>query len=645
MIQLSGQKNSVESHFGFQEPPFGVTPNPRFYYTNTAYRDALTEVAHGILAKKGLMLVTGEVGTGKTILLRKLMHDLGATVKFIFISSSQLSSNGIVDVVSTDLGLANKKTKVEMGRDLTKYLLQRATTGQIVALLVDEAQNTSERGFEGLCGFSNLETDDEKLLQIVLVGQPELLSILEKSSLRQIKQRVAIQHTVTGLQTRSELEHYIYHRLHVAGYNGPEIFTQEALDAIWDYSAGTPRLVNILCDNSLTSACEAGTKSVSDEVAIKAAEKFRLKRVAQLPNFVDSEISSGGVTHPGPTVEANGTDMATEKLVERPIISPIPSETPSVRQPHSSVSEGLSLDTTEQPAQLPSRNEEAGSGRSQGQSAPTAEWAIGSPRLETQTRSRKSFGLRWKIAGIFSALTLILSAVLIGTVYRLTEGKLREQVDKRALAVARNLSDASAGYMLSNDLLALNTLLRKYTFPDGLAYAFIRDSRGAITAHSLERFPPELQEGLSAGGERVPWRRELSLQGRAVYETNVPVLDGQLGVVHVGFWGDAVEKEIRRAILPLIAALGIVPLVGMALSFFLAHWIAAPIIRLTKVTERIIEGDLDASGEYPNSRDEIGDLARSLERMRASLRAAMLRLQRELDNEIDHKGHPQGKPS
>src|ERR1043166_2538912 len=122
MIQPNAEEQkTVESHFGFPEPPFGVTPNPRFYYANTAYRNALTEVAHGILAKKGLMLVTGEVGTGKTILLRKLMHDLGATVKFIFISSSQLSSNGIVDVVSTDLGLANKKTKVEMGRDLTKY--------------------------------------------------------------------------------------------------------------------------------------------------------------------------------------------------------------------------------------------------------------------------------------------------------------------------------------------------------------------------------------------------------------------------------------------------------------------------------------------------------------------------------------------
>jgi type II secretory pathway predicted ATPase ExeA len=145
-----------------------------------------------------------------------------------------------------------------MGRDLTKYLLQRATTGQIVALLVDEAQNTSERGFEGLCGFSNLETDDEKLLQIVLVGQPELLSIWRNPRSGKLSKELLSSTRSTGLQTRSELEHYIYHRLHVAGYNGPEIFTQEALDAIWDYSAGTPRLVNILCDNSLTSACEAG---------------------------------------------------------------------------------------------------------------------------------------------------------------------------------------------------------------------------------------------------------------------------------------------------------------------------------------------------------------------------------------------------
>ena len=292
MIQPSEHnKQTVESYFGFQQPPFGVTPDPRFFYMNTAYRDALAEVAHGITAKKGLMLLTGEVGTGKTILLRKLMRDLD-TVKFIFVSFSHVISDRFLDVVSSNLGLEKKKTKVDMSQELTKYLLQRATDGQVVALLVDEAQNASDRGFEALCALSNLETDDEKLLQIVLVGQPELIIKLDKPSLRQVKQRVAIQHTVTGLQTKSEIDHYIRHRLNVVGYNGPQIFTQEALDAIWDYSGGTPRLVNILCDNSLALACEAGNRNISGDVAIKAAEKFNLKRIVQLPTFADEKQQS-----------------------------------------------------------------------------------------------------------------------------------------------------------------------------------------------------------------------------------------------------------------------------------------------------------------------------------------------------------------
>ena len=622
MIQPNAEEQkTVESHFGFPEPPFGVTPNPRFYYANTAYRNALAEVAHGIIAKKGLMLVTGEVGTGKTILLRKVMNDLGATVKFVFISSSHLTSNGFLEVVSTSLGLAKKKTKVEMTQDLTKYLLQRAVSGQIVALLVDEAQNTNESGFEALCGLSNLETDDEKLLQIVLVGQPELLSKLDKASLRQIKQRVAIQHTLTGLDTKTELEHYIHHRLHVVGYNGPEIFTQEALDTIWDYTAGTPRLVNILCDNSLASAFGAGSKTVSGEIARKAAEKFRLNRAVQVPSLVDAEIGAGGVTDLAPTAEANEIDIGNKNGGHRAAISQ-----------HSSLSSELSLSAAGEGDRLPAANEQVDS-RSQPQSSRNENLGgvTGFSPGQSKTQSRRRWGLRWKIAGGLSAVTLILSAVLIGTVYRLSEGTLRDQLDKRALAVARNLSDAAAGPMLSNDLLALNTLLRKYTFEDGVAYAFIRDSGGAITAHTLETLPTELQQRLPAGGQRMPSRRELSLQGKSVYETSVPVLDGQLGVVHVGFWGDTVEKEIRWAILPVVAVMGIIPLVGVALSFVLAHLVAAPILRLRKVAEEIIEGDLETCGEYPKSRDEIGDLARSLERMRASLRAAMSRLRRELD--------------
>ncbi|HEY1234104.1 MAG TPA: AAA family ATPase [Candidatus Binatia bacterium] len=632
MIQPSAEaQKSVESHFGFQEPPFGVTPNPRFYYINTAYSDALAEVAHGIVARKGLMLVTGEVGTGKTILLRKLMNDLGATVKFVFISSSQLTPNGFGEMVSASLGLTKKKTRVEMTQDLTKYLLQRAVDGQIVALLVDEAQNTNESGFEALCGLSNLETDDQKLLQIVLVGQPELLSKLDNSSLRQIKQRVAIQHTVTGLETKTELEQYIHHRLHVVGYNGPEIFTQEALDTLWEYTGGIPRLVNILCDNSLALAFGGGIKNVSGEIVRKAADKFRLNRTAQHPVLADAEIAAGGVTEVRPTAEANEITIGNANGVHRPVISPHLPEPRFIGSPHSSPSSEVSLSVEGEAAQLPVDDEQVDN-RSETQSSRDENFrgASGVSGGIRKNQSRKRWGLRWKIAGAFSTVTLILSAVLIGTVYHLAEETLRAQVDKRALAVAQNLSDASAGYMLSNDLLALNTLLRKYTYDDGLAYAFIRDSGGAITAHTLETLSSELHQRLPGPRQRVPWRREFSLQGKLVYETSVPILDGQLGMVHVGFWGDAVKKEIRWAILPMIAAIGIIPVVGVALSFVLAHMLAAPIIRLRRVAEEIIEGDLESCGTYSKSYPEVDDLARSLERMRASLRAAMSRLRRDL---------------
>ena len=631
MIQPNAEaQKTVESHFGFQEPPFGVTPNPRFYYTNTASRDALAEVAHGIIAKKGLMLVTGEVGTGKTILLRKLMNDLGATVKFVFISSSQLTSNGFLEVVSTSLGLTRKKTKIEMTQDLTRYLLQMATNGQIVALLVDEAQNTNESGFEALCALSNLETDDEKLLQIVLVGQPELLSKLDQPSLRQIKQRVAIQHTVTGLDTKTELEHYIDHRLHVVGYNGPEIFTQGAVDTIWDYTGGIPRLVNILCDNSLALALGAENRKIPEEIVRRAAEKFRLNQAVRRPSLADAEAGASRVTDVW-TTAAKKNDIRNENGVHRSVISSNLPEPAFIGSPDLSASSEVSVNAAPEAARVLVDNEPV-DGRLQVQTSrnETARGVTGFFRGSNKAQSRKRWGLRWKVAGGFSAVTLILSAVLIGTVYRLSEATFREQVDKRGLTVARNLSDAAASHMLRNDLLALNTLLRKYLYDDGLAYAFIRDSRGAITAQTLETLPAEFHQRLPAPRQRMPWRRELMLQGKSVYETSVPVLDGQLGTVHVGFWGDAVEKEIRWAILPVIAAIGIIPLVGVALSFVLAQMIAAPIIRLKKVAEEIVEGDLERSGTYPKSYHEIDDLARSLERMRASLRAAMSRLRREL---------------
>jgi general secretion pathway protein A len=275
MIELTkaqDHKAMLENHFGFRETPFGVTPDPRFFYSHPLYLEGLATLVHGIETKKGFMLVTGEVGTGKTILLRTLMRHLEGRVRFIFVSNSHLTSYGLTELMIQNLEISNKeKSRLEMIQDLNTYLIQELRTGHTVALLIDEAQKLSDEALEGLCDLSNLETDEEKLLQIVLVGQPELAAKLNKSSLRRIMQRIAMHHRLYALQTPNEVDHYIRHRLQIVGYDGPEIFTKEAVEAIWHYSGGTPRLINILCDNALAMACVAAKKKISPYMIMKAA--------------------------------------------------------------------------------------------------------------------------------------------------------------------------------------------------------------------------------------------------------------------------------------------------------------------------------------------------------------------------------------
>ena len=240
--------------------------------------------------------------------------------------------------------------------------------------------------------------------------------------------------------------------------------------------------------------------------------------------------------------------------------------------------------------------------------------------------------LKWKIGGTFTGVMLILGILSLVAVYQLTSSALRDQLEQRVLVMANNLSDAAAGHIVGKNLLALHALASKVTRLDGVAYAFIEDSKGEIVTHTTPgTFPPELHQGLPSPGQRQVYRRELSWGGKTVYETAVPVLEGQVGSVHVGFWEDAVEKEIQRALFPLMGIIALVPLVGALLSFVLAHWIVRPIVGLTKVADKVTMGDLETSvsGKCVKSRDEIGDLARSLERMRSSLKAAMLRLGRD----------------
>ncbi len=240
-------------------------------------------------------------------------------------------------------------------------------------------------------------------------------------------------------------------------------------------------------------------------------------------------------------------------------------------------------------------------------------------------------GLKWKIGGTYTGLMLVLSVVVIGATYKVTQDILRDQLAKRGLAIANNLSDAAAGPILGKDFLTLGALAGKYALLDGVAYVFIEDNRGQVIAHSFSVFPQELREEQPLGGQRRAYQRKVPFQGKTVYETGLPIHDGQVGRVHVGFWEDALESEIRNALVRLLIIFAILPVAGTLLSFAVAHWIVRPIVDLTQVADKVTRGDLELSVSMKcvGLRDEIGDLARSLERMRSSLKAAMLRLNRE----------------
>jgi general secretion pathway protein A len=270
------------SYFGFSVSPFSVTPDPSFFYTNPVYQEAYATLRYGIEAKKGFIVVTGEVGTGKTTLLRKLMHNLEGTIHSVFIFNTYLNFTELLQVILSDLGLAPKEpNRVTLLQELNDYLITQLKQSHIVAVLVDEAQGLSDEALEGLRLLSNLETDQEKLLQIVLMGQPELERKLDRPSLRQLKQRVALQCRLVPLKDE-EVGPYIDFRLRAAGYKGKDLFYPDAFRQIAFYSNGIPRLMNIICDNALLCAYARSQKIVSADIINEVARDLRLGSEVQV---------------------------------------------------------------------------------------------------------------------------------------------------------------------------------------------------------------------------------------------------------------------------------------------------------------------------------------------------------------------------
>jgi general secretion pathway protein A len=271
-----------EQHFGFQESPFSITPDPRFFYANSVYLEAYANLRYGIEAKKGFIAITGEVGTGKTTLLRKLMLSLDKTIQTVLVFNTDVTFNELLRVILRELGLPTAgKDRLGMVEELNDYLIEQLERGQTVCLLIDEVQYLSDESLEGLRLLSNLETDRQKLLQIVLIGQPEFQAKLDQPHLRQLKQRIAIRCEISRLRD-DEVGSYINFRLRMAGCDNPELFHTDAIEKIAFYSKGIPRVINVICDNALVIAFAGSQTSVSKDVIGEVVRDLRLAPDSQL---------------------------------------------------------------------------------------------------------------------------------------------------------------------------------------------------------------------------------------------------------------------------------------------------------------------------------------------------------------------------
>jgi general secretion pathway protein A len=250
--------------FGLREPPFNVTPDPKFLHLSRQHEEALTHLRYGIEERKGFIVLTGEVGCGKTtvcrLLLNELDHDRYDTA---LILNPRLGEEELLLAILSELGVKPQgKNRTHLINQLNKLLLERIAAGKRIVLIIDESQNLSFEVLEHLRLLSNLETDTQKLLQIILLGQPELKAKLQEKRLRQLRQRILVHCELNPLD-RDEVRAYLQHRLSVAGANGRPRFTSWAIRRIHANTGGVPRMINNLCDKALLSAYIRSSDEVS----------------------------------------------------------------------------------------------------------------------------------------------------------------------------------------------------------------------------------------------------------------------------------------------------------------------------------------------------------------------------------------------
>ena len=252
------------------EDPFNLTPDPKFHYVNESTREALASILHGLKARKGFLTLIGEAGTGKTTLLKRILDEIEGETQVVFVFNPGVSFDELLEFICSELGIAaDGRRRLQMLERLNEYLLEQLTAGRNVVVMIDEAQTLSDAVLEELRLLSNLETSKEKILQILLAGQPELEEKLRRPGLRQLRQRIAVRATLRPMRL-TEIGAYVQTRLHSAGASRDDLFTKAALHKIWRSSKGIPRVVNVICDNAMMIAFAEGKKRIGYSVAVEA---------------------------------------------------------------------------------------------------------------------------------------------------------------------------------------------------------------------------------------------------------------------------------------------------------------------------------------------------------------------------------------
>jgi len=252
--------------YGLKERPFNVTSDPAFFFSSKKHKEAISHLLYGVSQRKGIILLTGEIGTGKTTICRFFLNHVAKNIKTAFILNPAFSETQLLESIIKDFGIFPKnKSKLDMVWELNNFLLRESTAGNNLVLIVDEAQNLQPNLLEQIRLLSNLETEKDKLLQVILVGQPELNNRINLYDLRQLRQRIMVRYHIGPLDN-DEIKSYINHRLEIAGSAGKIKFSNEAIDSISRFSGGIPRLINMICDRALLAGFVAETNHVDSNI-------------------------------------------------------------------------------------------------------------------------------------------------------------------------------------------------------------------------------------------------------------------------------------------------------------------------------------------------------------------------------------------